>query len=99
MSRGEFQLRKGLTLRKVHHIPALPVVRGFNVAERLGLNLPIKAEQILRLKENKAFDCTEAAKDFGYAPRSFVDGITSELREMGIILLGIERDRECAKIG
>ncbi len=74
------------------HMPVSPVVKGLGAAERLGLNLPIKAEQILRLNEDKAFDFHEAARDFGYAPRSFVEGITLELEEMGITHLGKERD-------
>ena len=82
----------GRRVLKVHHIPASPVVKGLSAAERLGLELPIKAEQILRLNENKAFDCNEAAKDFGYSPRSFFDGITIELREMGINVLEEERN-------
>jgi uncharacterized protein YbjT (DUF2867 family) len=70
-------------VRKVH-IPASPIVACLGSMERLGLNLPIKGEQILRLNEDKAFDFDEATKDFGYAPRSFVEGISLELEEMGI---------------
>lgn len=64
------------------HIPYKPVVWVLQQVEKLGITLPIKAEQILRLNENKAFDHAEAAKDFGYAPRDFASGITAELEEL-----------------
>jgi nucleoside-diphosphate-sugar epimerase len=65
-------------------LPASPFVRGLHIAERIGLGLPVKAEQILRLNEDKVFDFSEAAKDFGYSSRSFEEGIRLELEEMGI---------------
>lgn len=64
------------------HIPATPIVWGLHLIERLGFRLPIKAEQILRLNEDKAFDFAEATRDFGYNPRSFVEGIRLEIQEM-----------------
>lgn len=71
----------GCKVRKIN-IPVWPVLRGLGAAERLGLTLPIKAEQVLRLNEDKAFDIDEGVKDFGYAPRSFAEGISLELKEM-----------------
>jgi uncharacterized protein YbjT (DUF2867 family) len=74
--------------RNVHkvHLPAIPAVAGLTALERLPLPLPlpIRAEQILRLNEHKAFDFAEAARDFGYQPRSFAEGIRLELDEMGL---------------
>jgi nucleoside-diphosphate-sugar epimerase len=61
------------------HIPAEPVVAFLKVTERLGIDLPIKAEQILRLNENKAFPHSEAAAAFGYAPMAFRQGIQQEV--------------------
>lgn len=40
---------------------------------------PIKAEQVLRLNENKDFSYAEAQKDFGFHPLAFEDGIGLEL--------------------
>jgi hypothetical protein len=45
----------------------------------LGIRLPIKAEQILRLNENKAFSHAEAAATFGYTPMAFDQGIQQEV--------------------
>jgi nucleoside-diphosphate-sugar epimerase len=73
-----------LTARRVRkiHLPARPVVKGLTFLERLSLRLPVKAEQVMRLNEHKVFDFTEAARDFGYRPRSFAEGIRLELQEM-----------------
>ena len=73
----------GRKVRKVH-LPAAPLVTAFNALERFPLRLPVRAEQILRLNEDKAFDSREAIEDFGYRPRSFAEGIKLELQEMGI---------------
>jgi hypothetical protein len=40
---------------------------------------PIKAEQVLRLYENKDFSYAEASRDFGFSPLSFEEGIGLEL--------------------
>jgi len=61
------------------HLPVAPIVAPLRLLERTGLRFPIKAEQILRLNENKAFDYGEAARDFGYAPVSFEEGIAREI--------------------
>jgi uncharacterized protein YbjT (DUF2867 family) len=72
--------------RRVHkvHLPVAPLVTALNAFERLRFRLPVKAEQILRLNEDKAFDHKEAVEDFGYHARSFAEGIKLELQEMGI---------------
>lgn len=59
-------------------VPARSLVRLLTLIERTGRSLPIKAEQIERLVEDKAFDITDAAADLGFAPRSFAEGIRSE---------------------
>ena len=41
----------------------------------------ISVEQVLRMQEDKAFDYVDAARDFGYAPLSFEEGIVEEVRE------------------
>jgi hypothetical protein len=55
------------------------VVAFLKVTERLGIDLPIKAEQILRLNENKAFPHSKAAATLGYAPMAFKQGIQQEV--------------------
>jgi nucleoside-diphosphate-sugar epimerase len=49
------------------------------LAEKLPFRTPVKEEQILRLNENKDFDHAEAARDFGFAPRPFAEGIRQEV--------------------
>jgi nucleoside-diphosphate-sugar epimerase len=61
------------------HIPSQPVVSLLNFTEGLGIALPIKAEQILRLNEDKAFSHAEAQQAFDYAPIAFEEGIRREV--------------------
>ena len=61
------------------HIPSKPVVSVLKLFERLRIPFPIKAEQVLRLNENKDFSCTEAQSDFGFSPLAFKEGIGLEL--------------------
>src|SRR5690606_6378654 len=61
-------------------IPARPVIRLLQLVERTGLALPIKAEQIERLIEDKAFDISDAERDLHYRPRPFAEGIGAEAR-------------------
>lgn len=41
----------------------------------------ISVEQVLRMREDKAFSHEAATKDFGYAPLSFEEGIREEVQE------------------
>ena len=68
----------GRRVRRIY-IPARPIVTALQVSERLGITLPIKAEQVLRLNEDKAFSHAEAADAFGYAPMAFEQGIRQEV--------------------
>lgn len=63
------------------HVPSAPIVSMLNFFEHIHIPFPIKAEQVLRLNENKNFDCAEAQKDFGFQPRSFAEGIQLELKD------------------
>lgn len=63
-------------------IPYKPVVWGLRITEAIGIRLPIKAEQILRLNEDKAFPHDSARADFNFQPRDFATGIATEIREM-----------------
>jgi nucleoside-diphosphate-sugar epimerase len=64
------------------HIPSSPVVSMLRLFEQLHLPFPIKAEQVLRLNENKDFSYSEAERDFGFSPLSFEEGIKSELKSV-----------------
>ena len=62
------------------HIPSKPVVPLLGVFDRLRIPFPIKAEQVLRLNENKDFSYSEAQRDFGFRPLSFEEGIRLECK-------------------
>jgi nucleoside-diphosphate-sugar epimerase len=61
------------------HIPSKPVVSLLGLFERIRIPFPIKAEQVLRLNENKDFSYAEAGRDFGFSPLAFEEGIGLEL--------------------
>lgn len=67
---------------RLFHLPVAPMVRMLRAGETLGLRLPIKAEQVERLNENKAFDWGSAARDFEFAPRDFRSGVRLEIQRM-----------------
>jgi uncharacterized protein YbjT (DUF2867 family) len=73
---------------RVVRIPLEPARRALELAERLGLSLPVRPEQVLRLREDKAYPYDEARRELGYAPRSFPEGVALEvarLRELGVL--------------
>jgi uncharacterized protein YbjT (DUF2867 family) len=61
--------------------PLVPLARGY---ERLSRHPRLRAEQLLRLGEDKAVAIDDAVRDLGYAPRPFADGITEEARLLGL---------------
>lgn len=61
------------------HIPSKPVVAVLSLFERVRIPFPIKAEQVLRLNENKDFSYANAQNDFGFSPLAFEEGIGMEL--------------------
>jgi len=61
------------------HVPSKPVVSLLTFFERIRIPFPIKAEQVLRLNENKDFSYAEAQRDFGFSPLAFEEGIGLEL--------------------
>jgi len=73
----------GRRVRKLH-LPVTPVAAGLALAERVGIRLPVKAEQIRRLNEDKAFDYSAAARDLGFSPMAFEEGIARELEALGL---------------
>jgi nucleoside-diphosphate-sugar epimerase len=73
---------------RIVRIPAEPVRQALVVAERIGLPLPVSSEQVLRLREDKAYSYQKAKEELGYAPRTFKKGIALEvgrLREIGLV--------------
>lgn len=67
------------------HLPSGMVIALLRVAELAGLRLPVKAEQVQRLNEDKDFSHADAKRDFGYSPRSFEEGIRLEMIDMGLL--------------
>ena len=73
---------------RIVRVPLEPARRALAASEALRLPLPIHSEQVLRLREDKAYPYDEARRDLGYAPRPFRDGIALEvarLRELGMV--------------
>ncbi len=69
-------------------LPLEPIHRALILAEKLRLPLPIKSEQVLRLREDKAYPFDDARRDLDYAPRPFHEGVALEvarLREVGLV--------------
>jgi len=61
--------------------PTIALARGYERLARLLARQPrLRAEQIQRLAEDKAFDIGAAARDLGFAPRGFRAGITEQAR-------------------
>lgn len=68
----------GKRVIKIH----LPMKISYNLLkayERISKKPKLKAEQVLRLNENKDFSHEEAKKDLGYNPLSFEEGIKLEI--------------------
>lgn len=63
---------------RVIPVPASPIVRALTMFEGTGRRLPISAEQVARLTEDKAFDISAARADLGFDPRPFAEGIAQE---------------------
>ena len=64
-------------------IPLRPTIALLRLYEQAAPHPRLKAEQLERLAEDKAFTIDEAARDFGYAPRPFADGIAAEAAALG----------------
>ena len=65
-------------------VPLFPVLAAARGYELLSRNPKIRAEQVRRLAEDKAFAIGDAIRDLDYAPRSFADGIRAEAAAMGL---------------
>jgi nucleoside-diphosphate-sugar epimerase len=73
---------------RIVRLPLEPVRLSLAAVERLRLPLPIRSEQVLRLREDKAYSYDKAKRDLDYAPRPFREGIALEvarLRRLGMV--------------
>jgi hypothetical protein len=70
------------------HLPVRLIVLGLSLSERMRVRLPIKAEQILRLNEDTAFDHGDAVNAFGFRPRTLRAGVYEEIRSLGFDVNG-----------
>jgi uncharacterized protein YbjT (DUF2867 family) len=65
-------------------VPLTPLVVAARGYELLSARPRIHAEQLRRLAEDKVFAIDEAARDLGYAPRPFADGVRAEAQALGL---------------
>ena len=73
---------------RIVRLPLEPARRSLAAAEKLRLPFPIRSEQVLRLREDKAYPYEKARRELDYTPRPFHEGIALEvarLRELGMI--------------
>lgn len=61
-------------------VPLGPAIAALRVYERVSRRPRLKAEQLERLAEDKAFDIAAAREDLGYDPRPFAEGIAAEAK-------------------
>jgi nucleoside-diphosphate-sugar epimerase len=68
--------------RKIYklYLPDKIVIKFLRLLEKMKIPFPIKAEQVKRLNENKDFSYEEAQIDFNFQPRSFDEGIRTEIK-------------------
>ena len=63
------------------YLPARLTIYFLRFLEKLGIILPIKAEQIERLNEDKDFKYTKASRYFNFSPIAFKNGIKIEVNK------------------
>jgi nucleoside-diphosphate-sugar epimerase len=72
----------------IPHVPQRVVLPMLELYGKISSRPILKVEQVLRLNEDKTFSYEDAARDFGFAPRSFEDGIKVmilSLRAKGLV--------------
>lgn len=72
-----------LLQKKCHklHFPLAFGAGPLTLMERWGIRLPLKAEQLMRLNEDKVFPYDPACTDLGYDPIPFKEAIRAEIEE------------------
>lgn len=71
----------GKKIKKMH-LPAVAILKVLGFFENIGMRFPISSEQVMRLNEDKAFDYSDAEKDFGFSPMPFHQGARLEIKEI-----------------
>lgn len=66
------------TRPRLFPVPLRPAIWALRAYERIARRPRLKAEQLERLAEDKAFDISSAQTDLAYRPRSFRAGVTEE---------------------
>src|SRR5918997_1135181 len=72
----------------IFRLPIEPVRLALVAAERLRLPLPVDSDQVMRLREDKAYPYDRAWRDLDYMPRPFREGVGLEvarLRRLGMV--------------
>ena len=69
--------------RWVLRLPFWPVRLGVGLYGACVAKPRLSVEQVERLREDKAFDYAAAARDLGYRPRTFADGVAAEAALVG----------------
>lgn len=73
---------------RILKVPLEPIRVGLSLAERLRVPLPFGSEQVMRMREDKAYPFEAARRDLGYSPRPFEEGVALEvarLRGLGVL--------------
>jgi len=65
-------------------VPLRPTIEAMRLYERVARHPKLKAEQLERLAEDKAFDIDDARRDLMFDPRPFEEGITQEAVALGL---------------
>jgi nucleoside-diphosphate-sugar epimerase len=65
--------------RLVLRLPFWPVRAGVRLLNAAPIGARVSVEQVDRLREDKAFDHDAAARDLGYRPRPFAEGVAAEV--------------------
>ncbi len=71
----------GKKIKKIH-LPAVAILKVLGFFENIGMRFPISSEQVMRLNEDKAFDYSDAEKDFGFSSIPFQQGAKLEIKEI-----------------
>lgn len=74
-------------------VPLGPTIAAMRIYERIVPDPRVKAEQLERLSEDKAFDITEARRALGFDPRPFEVGIAAEAALLAAAADGVQRGR------
>jgi len=72
----------GRTVLKVY-VPYWAALASVKVYSLLTESPSVTVDQVRRMREDRAFDISAAAADFGFAPRPFEEGIRQVMRENG----------------